>query len=168
MKRRRRRIGQRLRNKLLAPGFGKIASELDAPGEEGRALPGMVQAQMRAAAKKPQVTPDVPASVGRTEISTRFTKETGSTLLYQAEGWVRVRLMLETAGPVAVGTRDDVAPPLSGKGILLPIDVEITFPMQKGGRIFLAATSVNRVRFIVEPIPWYEQIAAMLGKLVAR
>ena len=152
----------------MPPDLKNIGRELRAPGEVGRAVPGIEQTQMRATAGKKPVTPEVPPAVGRTEISTRFTKETGSTLLYQAESWVVVRLMLETAGPVAVGTRDDVAPPLSGKGILLPIDVEIAFPMQKGGRIFLAATAVNRVRFIVEPIPWYEQIATMLGKLVAR
>ena len=75
--------------------------------------------------------------------------------------------MLEGAGPVSVGSRDDVAPPLSGKGILLPTNVEITFPLTKGNRIFIAASAVNRGRFIIEPIPWLEQISTMVGQLVS-
>lgn len=163
-----RRLGK-MRDRLMAPDMHKLASELKAPGESGRAIPGVVQAQINAQTRsvKPLGTPEVPAAAGRTEISTYFTKVGGNNLLYQAEGWVRIRLMLETAGPVAVGSRDDVSPVLSGKGILLPTDVEITFPMQKGNRIFITASAVNRVRFIIEPIPLGDQILTMIGSLLS-
>lgn len=158
-----------LTNKLRSPSLKKFASELKAGGEFGRALPGAEQQQIRGniAAEVHEGEPAIPFAQGRTEVSTFFTKGTGDQLLYQAEGWVRLRLMLETAGPVAVGSRDQVSPPLSGKGILLPVNVEITFPVTKGNRIFIASTSVNRVRFIIEPIPWMEQLVTMVGSLLS-
>lgn len=101
-----------------------------------------------------------------TDIFTYFTEPTGqSALLYSAETWVRIELQLETAGPVAVGTRQSVVPVLSGKGILLPPDGEpITFVMPKGDRLYVAAESVNRVKTIVEPIPWLQQILTHLDE----
>ena len=96
----------------------------------------------------------------RTDIYTYFTRPNGqSELLYSGESWVRIFLFLETAGPVAVGTRESVTPVLSGKGILIPSDGrQIEFVLPKGNRIFIAAESINRVKFFVEPIPWLEQI----------
>ena len=44
-----------------------------------------------------------------TEISTYFTARIGtSELLYSAEDWVEITLRLETAGPVAVSTRQEI------------------------------------------------------------
>lgn len=168
VKRRRSRLGN-IKDKLMAPEFKTLARELTAPGEAGRAVPGVVQTQRAAQAQstRPVEIPDTPASTGRTEISTYFTKVGGNQLLYQAEGWVKIRLMLETAGPVAVGSRDDVSPVLSGKGILLPTNVEIAFPLQKGNRIFITAGAVNRVRLIIEPVPWAEQVTTMIGSIVS-
>lgn len=99
-----------------------------------------------------------------TRIQTYFTVANGtSQLLYSAENWVRVEFQLETAGPVAVGTLQDVTPVLSGKGILLPPDGEpVRFVLPKGDRVFIAAESINRVKFIVEPIPWLEEIFAAI------
>jgi hypothetical protein len=96
----------------------------------------------------------------RTDIYTYFTQPTGvSELLYSAETWVRLELALETAGPVAIGTRESVVPVLSGKGVLLsPAGEPLEFIMPKGNRLFIAAEAVNRVKVIVEPIPWLEQL----------
>jgi hypothetical protein len=162
----------KIKSKLVTPNTQeakRLAHELRAPGETGRALPGPVQAQLMAQRQSPRKVglPDIPAATGRSEISTYFTRVGGSQLLYQAEGWVRLRLLLSTAGPVSVGSRDDVAPVLSGKGITLPTDVEVTFSLLKGNRVFIAAASVNRVRVIIEPVPWGEQIATMLGNTVS-
>lgn len=95
-----------------------------------------------------------------TDIYTYFTKPTGeSELLYSAESWVKIELALETAGPVSVGTRESVVPVLSGKGILLESDGEpIEFVMPRGNRLFIASESINRVKVIIEPIPWFEQL----------
>lgn len=162
------RLG-RMKNRLMAPDMRKLSNELKAPGEMGRAIPGVVQAQLAAQSQSPNpvLQPDIPAATGRTEISTYFTKIGGNHLLYQAEGWVGLRIMLETAGPVAIGTRDDVEPVLSGKGITLVRDVEVAFPLAKGNRVFITAGAVNRVRLIIEPVPWAEQNTTMLGSIVS-
>lgn len=95
----------------------------------------------------------------RTEIYTWFTKTDGvSDLMYSAEFWVRITLRLETAGPVAVGTREELGPVLSGKGILLPDEDPITFVLENGSRLFIISESLNRVQFTVEHIPWLEAI----------
>jgi len=96
----------------------------------------------------------------KTDIYTYFTVPSGETeLLYSSENWVRIELQLETAGPVSVGTREEVSPVLSGKGILLPTgDESIEFVLPKGNRLYVASGSINRVKVIVEPIPWIEQL----------
>ncbi len=88
-----------------------------------------------------------------TEIKTLITDQIGvSTNFMTAESWVQVKLRLETAGPVAVSTRENIAPPLSGKGGLLNDD-NMTFVLNKGDRLFYVAQAVNRVRVIIEPVP---------------
>lgn len=152
----------------MTPEIKRLAEELRAPGEIGRGLPGKVQAQVQAntLSQPTTIDPEIPAFTGRTEINTYFTKVGGNRLLYQAESWVILRLLLETAGPVAVGARDDVEPVLSGKGILLPTDVEIEFPLAKGNRVFITATAINRVRLIIQPVPWQEQQTSIMGSLL--
>lgn len=166
MRKRLSRIRKRINE---TPEMRKIADSLRASGEAGRAIPGQQLQQIRAniGGEVKEGKPEIPSTNGRTEVSTYFTKPSGNHVLYRAEQWMRIRLMLEGAGPVAVGSRDNVAPPLSGAGILLPTNVEITFTMQKGNRMYIAATAINRVRFIIEPIPWLEQIATMIGQLVS-
>ena len=95
-----------------------------------------------------------------TEVYTRFTTTDGVTqLLYSAETWVRLRILLETAGPVAVGTRQEIAPVLSGKGRLLPTGREVELILPKGDRFFIVSESVNRVSWSVEAIPWLQTIS---------
>lgn len=95
-----------------------------------------------------------------TDIYTYFTVPDGTShLLYTAEEWMRIELALETAGPVSVSTRQEVVPVLSGKGVLLEPDGEpLEFIMPRGDRLFIAAESINRVKVIIEPIPWLEKI----------
>ena len=69
------------------------------------------QNQMRGITRVSQVRPGVdpggrPEETYRSEIYTLFTKIGGNHLLYSAQSWVRVILRLETAGPVAVSTRE--------------------------------------------------------------
>jgi len=114
----------------------------------------------------------------KTDIYTYFTKPTGVTeLLYSAEDWVRINLQLETAGPVAVGTRDSVTPVLSGKGVLLPNigDTSFEFILARGNRLWIASESINRVKVVIEPIPFLEKIlrsvdglSGIFGALVRR
>lgn len=93
-----------------------------------------------------------------TDIFTYFTDTTGkSRLLYSAESWVHIRVRLETAGPVSIGTRESVSPVLSGKGILLTTGEDEKWILPKGDRVFIAAESVNRVKWSVQPIAYGDQ-----------
>ena len=102
----------------------------------------------------------------RNDLYSYFTQVGGTRLLYSAEEWVRVTVRLATAGPVSVGTREDLVPVLSGKGVLLvPGGLqEETFVVPKGQRVFIAAEAVHRVTFIVEPIPYLRQIIDVVGR----
>jgi hypothetical protein len=96
----------------------------------------------------------------RTSIFTYFTKADGETqLLYSAENWVRIKLTLETAGPVAIGTAANIAPVLSGAGRLLDTDEEYEVYLPKGNRFYIVSESVNRVAVTIEPVPWMEQLS---------
>jgi hypothetical protein len=63
---------------------------------------------------------------------------------------------------VAIGQLSQITPVLSGKGELLDTGKAKTIPVGKGTRIYIASTSVNRVKLEIEPVPWLEQISATL------
>jgi hypothetical protein len=162
----RKRLRRRLGNKLMPPELKKLANELRAPGEVGRAIPGQVQSVIRNA--PPSGADIVPAAAGLSEVSTRFTKPGENTLLYQAEGWVYINLLMIDAGPVSVGTRDDIAPVLSGKGGLLIQNEIFRFPVRKGQRVFITANTVARVRMTIEAPPFGEQVLNLLGSILRK
>lgn len=104
--------------------------------------------------------PTIEPGFTETRINTWFTAvEPSGKLWYSAEQWVRLRLTLETAGPVAVSAQQNLGPVLSGKGRLLPTGQEVEIVMGKGNRLYYASSGVNRVAVVVEPIPWLERIA---------
>jgi len=98
----------------------------------------------------------------KTDIYTFNTPVGGNQLIYSAESWVRLRLILETAGPVSISTKEDVIPTLSGRGILLLTNQQVEFTLPKGSRLFLTSDTVNRVKVIIEPIPFLETIVRQL------
>jgi hypothetical protein len=96
----------------------------------------------------------------RTSVYTYFTRNTGETLLlYSAENWVRIKLTLETAGPVAIGTNANLGNVLSGQGRLLDTDEEFETYLPKGNRLYAVSESVNRVAVTIEPVQWMEQLS---------
>ena len=117
----------------------------------------------------PPPQPTVKNTDTKTRANTYFTSVGETRLLYSAESWVKARLQLEDAGPVAIGMDQGITPVLSGRGILLPTNEWVEFYISRGDRIYIAAESINRVKFIVEPVPFLGQIAmslAALGSLV--
>lgn len=81
------------------------------------------------------------------------------TPLYAADlRWARVKLYLETAGPVAISDSQSFNPVFSGQGVLLQPGEELEFEVARGNKIFISSPTVNRVRMIVEPIGWGEQL----------
>lgn len=106
----------------------------------------------------------------KSAITTYFTKpyQGGSTpILYNGDRqWAKVILTLETAGPVVVGNAAQITPVLSGKGQLLQTNTPMAFTIAKGTRLYVASTSVNRIKVVIEPLPWLEQIAALVTNVV--
>lgn len=95
----------------------------------------------------------------RLDVRSVFTQPSlESQELYAAEQWVRIKINLQTGGPVAVGTAESIAPVLSGKGILLDPDKTFEAYIPKGGRFYCASETVNRLDLIIEPVPWLEQM----------
>ena len=123
----------------------------------------------RAVAAAPEPSPGPGNS--RAQISTYFTKipvvGESTPILYNGDRlWARVSLTLETAGPVAVGTMSQITPVLSGKGQLLETGKETYFDIAKGTRLYISATSVNRVKLKIEALPWLEQITGLMIQLI--
>lgn len=109
-----------------------------------------------------QVSTKTPGQIDRvTDSYTFFTQGNGITkVLYNGDRqWANVSLLLETAGPVAVGVnKEQLSPVLGGSGILLITNVQRTIPVAKGSRLYIASTTVNRVQITIEPFAWQEQI----------
>ena len=116
-------------------------------------------------------SPVLSAGEKRSQITTYFTKPVQIgvpiPILYNGERmWTRVILTLETAGPVAVGNASNITPVLSGKGQLLQTGEPMPFTIAKGTRLYIASTSVNRVKVVIEPVPWLEQVVGLLMQMV--
>ena len=101
----------------------------------------------------------------RADVYTYFTEAGETKELYSAENWVRIKLELQTAGPVAVGTSALLTPVLSGRGMLLGTNVPFEAYLPKGTRFYIAAGAVNRVNVTIEPVPWLEQISGEIGRV---
>jgi hypothetical protein len=158
-------------------GAAAMAKRATANLMSGRAAPGskvgMTDLGNRAVASAPKPSLDTASGNNRTQIYTYFTKPTrvgdDIPVLYSGDRlWARVKLTLETAGPVAVGQSSQLLPVLSGKGALLPTGGQMEFVIAKGTRLYIASTSVNRVKVTIEPLPWLEQITASVLALVSR
>ncbi len=101
------------------------------------------------------------ASIQPATTATRFTKGDGKSYqLYAASRWTMARLILETAGPVSVGTSDDITPVLSGKGTLLTTNIPFEIDLAPGNKLYIAAEAINRVKVTLTPYAWQEQILA--------
>jgi hypothetical protein len=94
-------------------------------------------------------------------------------LLYTADrAWVKLTLVLETAGPVAVGTKSTLTPVLGGAGILLPPPstggnmTPLTWTLAKGNKFYIASTSVNRVKVVIDPYPWLQDIVRVAAAIL--
>lgn len=130
---------------------------------------------MPAAAARPNATIATPQPIASgggqmdraTEVFTYNTAvgfiQPGQTpILYNGDrNWAEVTLVLDTAGPVVVGTRADITPIFSGKGWPLTTGEPITFTIAKGTRLYIFSSAVNRVKVQIAPLPWLEQITAL-------
>lgn len=104
-------------------------------------------------------------AIGQTELFTFFTQAGGRTqVLYSVQNeWKQITVELETAGPVVIGNQEVLHPLASGRGVQLPQGERVPFfvpPLQK---IYIASDTTNRIKVIVNAIPWLAEILAQLG-----
>lgn len=139
------------------PGMSKVGANLSTDRTQGS-----VQAP----------SPTVAGAELKTEIYTFFARPAPDgqlAIIYNGDRqYAQVILTLETAGPVAVSTKQQILPVLSGKGELLETGEPLSFYITKGNRIWVATSSINRIKVTVQPLPWLEQLTGLLGLLVAK
>lgn len=146
-----------------------ISKVLDARATAGGSKIGWAGAPKREIAQAPGPQSTQGKTEARTFIDTYFTKAGDTQIIFNGDRqWTRVTLVLETAGPVAVGTAQSITPVLSGKGQLLTTNVPITFTIAKGSRLYVAANGVNRIKRSIEAVPWLEQITGLLSGVLQR
>lgn len=115
-------------------------------------------------ATSPSPALDQGGSQFRTELSTFITKIGPTETLYDGTRiWAQVTVTLETAGPVAIGTRANITPVLSGKGILLVTGVPKTVTIAKGDKLYVASNAISRIKLELQPVPWLEQLTGTLS-----
>ena len=143
----------------MPPGGRPHTSPLPVPGSAG-------QRPERSIAQGNPVGTTQGSSSNKTEVSTYITAVGKTDTIYDGSRlWARVTLTLETAGPVAAGTRQNLLPVLGGAGIVLDTDVPITFTISKGNQLYIAANAVSRVKIQIESLPWLEQIAGTVAQV---
>lgn len=121
----------------------------------------------RSIASAPKPATNQGQSQRRSDVYTYFTKVGVTDKLYDGSRlWVRIRLTLETAGPVAYGLKSNLIPVLSGKGVLLETDEPMEIELSKGDVLYIAANAVSRVKVEITAIPWLEQISGTLDSLM--
>lgn len=106
--------------------------------------------------------------LGQTRANTIFTSGQPfgrGHVLYTAQKWFRVKLRLETAGPVTIGFASDITAVGAGSGASLGAD-EVEVIVKKGDTLYYAANAINRVRMVVEPVPWAEQMWSRVGSIL--
>ena len=101
-----------------------------------------------------------------TESSIFLIKPPDTVLIYSADRqYAQVIITLLTAGPVAVSTKQQLTPVLSGKGSLLQTGVPFTLCLAKGQKLYGATTAISRLALTIQPFPWLEQITGTLRLL---
>ncbi len=159
----------------LPARIARSATELARRAQSSSLVPtqtskiGPVPSTNRNVATAPEPQARQGAAETKTTATTYFTKvATDETqILYNGDRqWALVTVTLQTAGPVVVGLVAKLTPVLSGKGIDLTPNVPVTLRVAKGNRVWIASTSVSRVKYVVEPAPWLEQITGLLRELV--
>jgi hypothetical protein len=78
---------------------------------------------------------------------------TDTTLLIDTPDWLLVLLTKETSGVVEVGTKQDLNPAGSGKGVALPVDVQISFLLEPASQLYMVAQDNNQRVGIISLVP---------------
>ena len=101
------------------------------------------------------------------DFKTIFTSVGATDLQLSPTEWTVVSLQLETAGPVIVGTKAELAPISAGKGIYLSTSPRY-FLLGPSERLYTLAGSLNRVSMSTHTLPSFVQVIMKLDEVVTR
>ena len=105
------------------------------------------------------------------DFKTIFTSVDTTELQYSPVEWTLVSLQLETSGPVVAGTKPEMAPIASGKGILLSARPRY-FLLGPSERLYTLSSALNRVSMSAHTLPNLVTLAlkadALIGALAKK
>lgn len=89
-----------------------------------------------------------------------------AALLVNATDWLEVTVLKETSGIVVVGTKADLSPVGSGKGMSIPADVPIKFLMTPDSFLYTVSdTTTQKLSVIIQPLELFSQMLKALGAM---
>lgn len=100
-----------------------------------------------------------------TQVTTAVTVPGQSSLIYSALEWSCVRLLLQSAGPAAVGIDPNLFPIGQGKGRLLSSSVETVIVLAPSDRLYVASDAQDNIGVTVEAVPELVLLQSILTAL---
>jgi hypothetical protein len=95
-----------------------------------------------------------------------YTTQPGVTQLFRRalpDEWLEIILRLETAGPVAIGHLEELAPVQSGRGRLLPSNEDIIVKLSPSSTLYILSAGIDRVSIEINAIPGLEDLLKAIG-----
>lgn len=88
-----------------------------------------------------------------------------TTLLIDAPTWTDVILTKESSGVVVVGTKNELGPTGSGKGISLPVDQPVHLLLAPSTQLYILADNTSQKVGVVVQEAWILQIISLLSSI---
>ena len=89
-----------------------------------------------------------------------------AALLVNATDWLDVTVLKETSGTVVIGTKPDLSPVGSGKGMSIPVDVMVKFLLTPDSSLYVYSdTATQKLSVIIQPLELFSQMLQALNKL---
>lgn len=144
-----------------SPQIAQVIRALQNPNkEQGRGSVSPV-----GSTAKTQALPSAPIiQANATDV---FTTPGPTQLLYSANEWVEVTLILRTVGPVSVGNGANLVPVQSGRGTVLVTNEPVRFTLGRGTRLYAASTAISRLSVLIFPIASTSDLVAQRQQLDA-
>lgn len=99
-----------------------------------------------------------------TYTSTGVTASSDSQNFVSTDDWTQVRLLLQTAGPMAVSNIIN-AFPVGSKGILLSSTVWTNIIVPPASRLYMVSNAPQRVSVVIEPVPYLATVVQLLSRI---
>lgn len=114
-------------------------------------------------------SPNIAGAELTTELSTYIAKppiDGQLPILYNGDRqFAEVILELQTAGPVFVGTKQQILPLGSCKGQQLFTGQQVRYQLPKGNRLWVATGSISLIAVTIQAYAWLENITGLISSI---